>query len=118
MVITAPTIGKRQGDRWYRDPRIDESEQLRQEAFETGIDRGHLTRREDTAWGRNFKDATAANNDTFHFTNCSLQASAFNRGKDCWQGFEQSLLSFQFGSGLGAEMSAPSMFVNKLIPVL
>jgi len=87
-----PNIGKRQGDRWYRDPRIDESEQLGQEAFESGIDRGHLTRREDTAWGRNVKEATAANNDTFHFTNCSLQASAFNRGKDRWQGLEQFLL--------------------------
>jgi endonuclease G len=87
-----PNIGKRQGDRWYRDPRIDESEQLSQVAFESGIDRGHLTRREDTAWGANVKESTAANNDTFHFTNCSLQASAFNRGKDRWQGLEQFLL--------------------------
>ena len=87
-----PNIGKRQGDRWYRDPRIDDSEQLSQVAFESGIDRGHLTRREDTAWGANVKESTAANNDTFHFTNCSLQASAFNRGKDRWQGLEQFLL--------------------------
>jgi endonuclease G len=87
-----PNIGKRQGDRWYRDPRITDNEQFGQEAFESGIDRGHLTRREDTAWGRNVKEATSANNDTFHFTNCSLQASAFNRGKDRWQGLEQFLL--------------------------
>lgn len=87
-----PNIGKRQGDRWYRDPRIDENGQIGQEAFESGIDRGHLTRREDTAWGRSLREATAANNDTFHFTNCSLQASPFNRGKDCWQGLEQFLL--------------------------
>jgi endonuclease G, mitochondrial len=87
-----PAIGKRQGDRWYRDTRILKSEQLGQEAFEPGIDRGHLTRREDTAWGSDVEQATAANNDTFHFTNCSLQASAFNRGKDRWQGLEQFLL--------------------------
>jgi len=87
-----PDIGKRQGDRWYSDPRIDRSEQLGQEAFEHGIDRGHLSRREDTAWGKNVADATRANNDTFHFTNCSLQASLFNRGKDRWQGLEQFLL--------------------------
>jgi endonuclease G, mitochondrial len=87
-----PGIGKRQGDRWYRDTRILKSEQLGQEAFEHGIDRGHLTRREDTAWGEDVDAATAANNDTFHFTNCSLQASAFNRGKDRWQGLEQFLL--------------------------
>jgi endonuclease G len=87
-----PNIGKRQGDRWYSDTRILKSEQLGQDAFEPGIDRGHLTRREDTAWGRDVETATAANNDTFHFTNCSLQASAFNRGKDRWQGLEQFLL--------------------------
>lgn len=87
-----PDIGKRQGDRWFIDPRISRSEQLGQEAFEHGIDRGHLTRREDTAWGSNVAEATKANNDTFHFTNCSLQASLFNRAKDRWQGLEQFLL--------------------------
>jgi endonuclease G, mitochondrial len=87
-----PKIGKRQGDRWYSDPRIDKSAQLGQNAFEHGIDRGHLTRREDTAWGDDVDAATKANNDTFHFTNCSLQASPFNRGKDRWQGLEQFLL--------------------------
>ena len=87
-----PDIGTRSGDRWYRDTRILKTEQLGQEAFEPGIDRGHLTRREDTAWGKDVDAATAANNDTFHFTNCSLQASQFNRGKDRWQGLEQYLL--------------------------
>jgi endonuclease G, mitochondrial len=85
-------IGKREGDRWYLDTRVDRSEQLGQEAYEHGIDRGHLTRRDDTAWGDDVKSATAANNDTFHFTNCALQASPFNRGKDRWQGLEQFLL--------------------------
>jgi endonuclease G, mitochondrial len=85
-------IGKREGDRWYLDPRIDRSEQLGQEAYEHGIDRGHLTRRDDTAWGDDVESARAANNDTFHFTNCALQASPFNRGKDRWQGLEQFLL--------------------------
>jgi endonuclease G, mitochondrial len=31
-----PNIGKRQGDRWYRDPRIDESEQLSQVVAKAG----------------------------------------------------------------------------------
>jgi endonuclease G len=87
-----PNIGKRQGDRWYADPRILRSEQIGQEAFERGIDRGHLTRRQDTAWGSDVASAIQANNDTFHFTNCSLQASPFNQGKDRWQGLEQFLL--------------------------
>lgn len=87
-----PPIGKREGDRWYRDPRIQKSEQLAQNAFEHGMDRGHLTRREDTAWGEDVQTAKAANDDTFHFTNCALQASPFNRGKDRWQGLEQYML--------------------------
>jgi endonuclease G, mitochondrial len=87
-----PDIGKRRGDRWYIDPRILRSEQIGQEAFEPGIDRGHLTRRQDTAWGDDVASATLANNDTFHFTNCSLQASPFNQGRDRWQGLEQFLL--------------------------
>jgi endonuclease G len=87
-----PNIGKRRGDRWYIDPRILRSEQIGQEAFEPGIDRGHLTRREDAAWGNDVASATLANNDTFHFTNCSLQASPFNQGKDRWQGLEQFVL--------------------------
>jgi endonuclease G len=90
--IQRPNIGARSGDRWYRDTRIPKTEQLGQEAFESGIDRGHLTRRDDTAWGADVQSATLANNDTFHFTNCSLQASQFNRGKDRWQGLEQYLL--------------------------
>ncbi len=87
-----PYIGARQGDRWFTDPRILRSEQIGHETFERGIDRGHLTRREDTAWGGDVASATLANNDTFHFTNCSLQASPFNRGKDRWQGLERFLL--------------------------
>ena len=87
-----PNIGSRSGDRWYRDTRIQKTEQMGQEAYESGIDRGHLTRRDDTAWGEDVASATAANNDTFHFTNCSLQAAHFNRGKDRWQGLEQYLL--------------------------
>jgi endonuclease G len=51
-----------------------------------------VTRRDDTGWGVDVESATAANNDTFHFTNCALQASMFNRGKDRWQGVEQLLL--------------------------
>ena len=33
-----------------------------------------------------------ANNDTFHFTNRSLQASPFNRSRHRWQGLVQFLL--------------------------
>lgn len=86
------TMPKRSGDKWFADPRIGADQQLDQKAFEPGIDRGHLTRREDAAWGKTKDIATKSINDTFHFTNCSLQASPFNRGKDRWQGLEQFLL--------------------------
>lgn len=82
----------RAGDKWFSDPRISVDQQLDQKAFETGIDRGHLTRREDAAWGATKDIAFKSTNDTFHFTNCSLQASPFNRGRDRWQGLEQFLL--------------------------
>jgi endonuclease G len=85
-------LGKREGDRWFPDKRISLGEQLDQSAFESGMDRGHITRRQDVAWGETKEVATRAMNDTFHFTNCSLQASQFNRSKDRWQGLEQFLL--------------------------
>jgi endonuclease G len=72
-------IGKRHGDRWFRDPRISRAEQLGQEAFEHGIDRGHLTRREDTAWGPDVASALKANNDTFHFTNVAACGAVQSR---------------------------------------
>src|SRR5205823_6014467 len=85
-------LGKRKGDRWFRDERIAHDAQLDQSAFELGIDRGNITRREDVAWGDSADAALKATGDTFHFTNCSLQAAAFNRGKDRWQGLEVFLL--------------------------
>jgi endonuclease G len=87
-----PDLPPRSGDAWFADLRIPPDHQLSQVAFETGIDRGHLTRRNDAAWGATAEIATKSTNDTFHFTNCSLQASAFNRSASRWQGLEQFLL--------------------------
>jgi endonuclease G len=42
------------------------------------LDRGHLVRRADAAWGRTPEDAKLANDDTFHWTNCSPQHEIFN----------------------------------------
>jgi endonuclease G len=84
-------------DRWFIDPRIDDPKkprfQMGEELYaEANTDRGHLTRYLDVAWGDAKSDAIRATNDTFHFTNCSLQLSGFNQGKDRWQGLEQFLL--------------------------
>ncbi|SDB10743.1 DNA/RNA non-specific endonuclease [Pseudomonas sp. NFACC13-1] len=64
-------------DAWAYDGRIPSDAQIG-EALYAGnlLDRGHLVRRQDPNWG---SDAQTANNDTFHFTNCSPQMAAFNQ---------------------------------------
>ena len=42
-------------------------------------DKGHLTRRDDAAWGRDQAEALAANADSFHYTNAAPQHRFFNR---------------------------------------
>jgi endonuclease G, mitochondrial len=70
-------VGK---DRWFFDPRVDQNEQLGNELYaDNPLDRGHLTRRADAAWGDTEKAAQLANDDTFHWTNCSPQHEIFNQ---------------------------------------
>jgi endonuclease G len=45
------------------------------------LDRGHLVRRADAGWGATKKEAKLANDDTFHFTNCSPQHAITNQGR-------------------------------------
>jgi endonuclease G len=67
-------------DRWFFDPRIDESLQAGDEFYtQNKLDRGHLVRRADSAWGSTAKAAKLANDDTFHFTNCSPQHEIYNQ---------------------------------------
>lgn len=68
------------GDRWFYDPRLPEDAQVGNEAYEGNpLDRGHLTRRADAAWGRTAAEAEHANNDTFHWTNCAPQHEVYNQ---------------------------------------
>jgi endonuclease G len=71
----------RQGkDRWFYDPRIDRDAQIGDELYGGNpLDRGHLTRRADAAWGDTEEEARLANDDTFHWTNCSPQHEVFNQ---------------------------------------
>lgn len=67
----------RSNDTWAYDGRVPISAQVGDELYASnGLDRGHLVRRQDPNWG---EEATVANLDTFHFTNCSPQMSAFNQ---------------------------------------
>lgn len=72
---------KRDGkDHWYYDERISQEQQAGPELYaDNPLDFGHLTRRQDAAWGASEAEANSANNDTFHLTNCSPQHSVFNQ---------------------------------------
>jgi endonuclease G len=79
---------KRDADAWYYDDRIDRAHQAGDELYrDNELDRGHLVRREDPVWG---PQAALANDDTFHFTNCSPQHSGMNQ--KTWLGLEDYLL--------------------------
>ena len=70
------------GDRWIADPRVGVGLQAGDEFYsDNALDRGHLVRRTDAAWGVTADEARKANDDTFHFTNCSPQHEVFNQAR-------------------------------------
>jgi endonuclease G len=84
---------KRARDHWYFDPRIAQDEQTGKDVYDgNDLDLGHLVRRLDPAWGDTDGVAKLANDDTFHFTNCSPQHKDFNRNKTRWAGMEDYIL--------------------------
>ena len=69
-------------DTWVPDPRIPSEQQIQDPDFykpATKIDRGHVVRREDNAWGEDDLEVEYANSDTFHWTNCTPQHERFNQ---------------------------------------
>jgi endonuclease G len=84
---------KRERDRWFLDPRLPAEEQTGEEAYrDNPLDRGHLVRRLDPAWGASRDEGKASNDDTFHFTNCSPQHEDFNQNQSTWAGLEDYIL--------------------------
>jgi endonuclease G, mitochondrial len=84
---------KRESDRWSYDPRVPREAQTGEDVYEhNDLDRGHLVRRLDPAWGLDVVTAKRANDDTFHFTNCTPQHKDFNQHKTLWAGLEDYLL--------------------------
>ncbi len=78
----------RDAEPWYFDPRLDEQYQCGPALYENNdLDRGHLVRRQDPVWG---EAAQSANQDTFHFTNCSPQHKNLNQ--QTWLDLENYLL--------------------------
>jgi endonuclease G len=84
---------KRERDHWFLDPRIPESDQTGGDLYEQNdLDLGHLVRRLDPTWGASVAEAKLANDDTFHYTNCTPQHKDFNRNKTRWAGIEDYIL--------------------------
>lgn len=87
-------------DRWIVDPRLPADNQVTEHDIygpAGQVDRGHIVRRQDNAWGSTPEEVEFANSDTFHWTNCTPQHAAFNRGappsayhlsEGLWGGFE------------------------------
>ncbi|MEA3013168.1 MAG: endonuclease mitochondrial [Sphingomonadales bacterium] len=69
---------KRVGWKW--DPRIPKSQQIMNECYGSPprFSRGHMTRREDPAWGDDDAAAMRGNQDSMHVTNTTPQMQAFN----------------------------------------
>lgn len=96
------TATAKQGDRaWTNDPRILDTEQLGNRYYRNqGFDRGHMTRRDDVAWGRTVRDAVAASRFTFFYANAAPQHGDFNksnRGDDDDWGDLENFIATQAG---------------------
>lgn len=77
---------------WRLDPRIGAEFQIIAECYGNPpkFSRGHMTRREDPAWGANQAEATLGNADSMHVTNTVPQIQPFNAG--IWLGLEDYAL--------------------------
>jgi endonuclease G, mitochondrial len=85
-------------DTWIPDPRIAGDLQIQdQELYAPAkkFDRGHIVRRDDTAWGETPDEEIFANSDSFHFTNSTPQHEQFNRSnlQGLWGELENQITS-------------------------
>jgi endonuclease G len=84
---------RRETDHWFFDPRVPQEQQTGEGVYQDNpLDRGHLVRRLDPAWGPSAAAVKIANDDTFHFTNCTPQHHEFNAGQTLWAGLEDYIL--------------------------
>jgi endonuclease G len=74
------------------------------------LDRGHLVRRLDPAWGQSKSLAKIANDDTFHYTNCAPQHHDFNAGSKLWGGLEDYILRNADALGFKASVFSGPVF--------
>lgn len=77
---------------WRFDPRLPEESQLAGPMYGNPprFSRGHMTRREDPAWGETRAEADEGNTDSMHLANAVPQMQPFNAG--IWLGLEDYAL--------------------------
>ena len=65
---------------WRFDPRIPQDKQIMKECYGNTpkFSRGHMTRREDPAWGKTAAEIQRGADDSMHVTNVTPQMQAFN----------------------------------------
>jgi endonuclease G len=86
-------------EKWFVDHRMDPRYQIPDVFYskdDGAFDKGHVVRRDDVAWGKNFDLLLKGNVDSFHITNCSPQVAGYNRsdsGVDNWGDLENHILS-------------------------
>ena len=85
-------------NRWRIDSRIGGENQLDNAYYRNNPwDRGHLARRATAAWGKTRKIAQRAADETFYFSNASLQHANFNQ--DEWLALENWVADLELDKG-------------------
>jgi endonuclease G len=75
-------------DRWRIDPRIGAANQLDNDYYANNPwDRGHMARRASAAWGSTIRAAQLASDETFYYSNSTLQHENLNQ--DEWLSLEE-----------------------------
>ena len=78
----------RRRDKWQIDSRIGAEHQLNNDYYHRNPwDRGHLARRAAASWGDSSREAQRASDETFYYSNASLQHENFNQ--DEWLALEE-----------------------------
>jgi endonuclease G, mitochondrial len=77
---------------WRFDPRIPKEQQIMKECYGNPpkFSRGHMTRREDPAWGKSTTEIQRGADDSMHVTNTTPQMQSFNA--PIWLGLEDYAL--------------------------
>ncbi|MCE9672164.1 DNA/RNA non-specific endonuclease [Myxococcus stipitatus] len=105
---TAQAIKRKGKEQWYFDPRIAREHQAGGDLYTNNqLDRGHLTRRLDPAWGDKTM-AMAGERDTFFWTNCSPQHATFNQR--IWLELEDYILENAVNEGFKAILFTGPLF--------